>query len=171
MFSFASFVLNDFKAPLVAQKINAGVSILPCGVDIVPVLALEVFENLGIVGVPIVAIAKGPKRNAGEERFFLPNRLPFSLDSSDPVLYFLQRLRDEAHRFAIGTHRNRRSKAVKHSPLNEIKGIGRIRKRSLLHHFGSLRGVSEAGAKDLEQVEGISRSMAIKIYDWFHSGD
>ena len=133
--------------------------------------ALEVFENLDIVGVPIVAIAKGPNRNAGEERFFLPNRLSFSLDSNDPVLYFLQRLRDEAHRFAIGTHRNRRSKAVKHSPLNEIKGIGRIRKRSLLHHFGSLRGVSEAGAKDLEQVEGISRSMAIKIYDWFHSGD
>ena len=130
--------------------------------------ALQVFEDLGIRGVAAVAIAKGPNRNAGEERFFSPNRLEFSLDRRDPVLYFLQRLRDEAHRFAIGVHRSRRKKSGEKSPLDKINGIGGIRKKSLLHHFGSARGVSEAGRKDLEVVDGISRTMAIKIYDWFH---
>ena len=133
--------------------------------------ALQVFEDLGIRGVAAAAIAKGPNRNAGEERFFLPNRVEFSLDSRDPVLYFLQRLRDEAHRFAIGVHRSRRKKSGEKSPLDKINGIGGIRKKSLLHHFGSARGVSEAGIKDLEVVDGISRAMAIKIYDWFHSNE
>ena len=132
---------------------------------------LGVLENLGINGVAVAAIAKGPNRNAGEERFFLPDRLPFSLDSRDPVLYFLQRLRDEAHRFAIGAHRTRRGKGIEHSPLDEIQGVGGIRKKSLLHHFGSARAVSEAGTEDLELVDGISRAMAVKIYDWFHPED
>jgi excinuclease ABC subunit C len=131
-------------------------------------IALQVFKDLGISGVAAAAIAKGPNRNAGEERFFLPNKLAFSLDSLDPVLYFLQRLRDEAHRFAIGVHRSRRSKGLESSPLDKIQGVGGIRKKSLLHHFGSARGVSEAGIKDLEVVDGINRAMAIKIYDWFH---
>ena len=131
-------------------------------------IALQVFEDLGISGVAAAAIAKGPNRNAGEERFFRPNQREFSLDSRDPVLYFLQRLRDEAHRFAIGVHRSRRKKSGEKSPLDKIRGIGGIRKKSLLHHFGSVRGISEAGTKDLEVVDGISRAMAIKIYDWFH---
>jgi len=133
--------------------------------------ALEVFEDLGINDVSIMAIAKGPNRNAGEERFFVPNRSPFSLDSRDPVLYFLQRLRDEAHRFAIGAHRTRRGKSIEYSTLDAIQGIGGMRKKSLLYHFGSARGVSEAGVEDLETVDGISRAMAEKIYDWFHPED
>ena len=131
---------------------------------------LEVFGELGIADVSVAAIAKGPDRNAGRERMFLPDRAPFSLDSRDPVLYFLQRLRDEAHRFAIGTHRSRRSKDMKRSPLNEIQGIGSVRKKALLHHFGSARAISEALA-DLEAVDGISRSTAERVYDWFHPED
>ena len=91
-----------------------------------------------------------------------------SLDPKDPVLYFLQRLRDEAHRFAIGTHRAKRQKAIGASPLDEIPGVGARRKRALLHHFGSARGVSQAGLADLERVEGISRAVAKKVYDHFH---
>ena len=132
---------------------------------------LEVFGELGIADVSVAAIAKGPDRNAGRERMFLPDRAPFSLDSRDPVLYFLQRLRDEAHRFAIGTHRSRRAKDMKRSPLNEIQGIGSVRKKALLHHFGSARAISEAGLADLEAVDGISRSIAERVYDWFHPED
>jgi len=131
-------------------------------------VALEVFEELGISDVGVAAIAKGPDRNAGRERLFLPDKKPFSLDSRDPVLYFLQRLRDEAHRFAIGTHRARRGKRIERSPLDEIQGVGGMRKKALLHHFGSARAVAEAGLTDLESVDGISRVMAVKIYDWFH---
>jgi excinuclease ABC subunit C len=129
---------------------------------------LQVFEDLGISDVAVAAIAKGPDRNAGRERLFLLGKPPFSLDSRDPVLYFLQRLRDEAHRFAIGTHRSRRGKRIERSPLDEIQGVGGMRKKALLHHFGSARGVSQAGLTDLESVDGISRAMAVKIYDWFH---
>jgi excinuclease ABC subunit C len=132
---------------------------------------LQVFEDLGISDVAVAAIAKGPDRNAGRERLFLPGKPPFSLDSRDPVLYFLQRLRDEAHRFAIGTHRSRRGKRIERSPLDEIQGVGGMRKKALLHHFGSARGVSQAGLTDLESVDGISRAMAVKIYDWFHPED
>jgi excinuclease ABC subunit C len=117
----------------------------------------------------VAAIAKGPDRNAGRERFFLPGRAPFSLEPRDPVLYFLQRLRDEAHRFAIGSHRTRRAKALVTSPLDEIPGIGARRKKALLHHFGSARGVSQAGLADLERVEGISKAVARRIYDHFHA--
>ena len=130
--------------------------------------ALEVFAELGVEDVPLVSIAKGPDRNAGRERFFLPGRAPFGLEPRDPVLYFLQRLRDEAHRFAIGTHRARRSKGLSQSTLDDVDGIGAKRKKALLHHFGSAREVAGAGLADLEAVDGISKAMAKKIYDHFH---
>ncbi|WP_151120685.1 excinuclease ABC subunit UvrC [Hypericibacter adhaerens] len=129
--------------------------------------ALEVFAELGIDDVPIVAIAKGPDRDAGRERFFMPGKPPFSLEPKDPVLYFLQRLRDEAHRFAIGTHRAKRSKQIGQSLLDEIPGIGAKRKKALLLHFGSAAAVARAGLTDLAQVEGISETVAQKIYDHF----
>ncbi|HMK67881.1 MAG TPA: helix-hairpin-helix domain-containing protein, partial [Stellaceae bacterium] len=131
-------------------------------------VAQQVLADLGISDVPLVAIAKGPDRDAGRERFFLPGKPPMGLDPKSPVLYYLQRLRDEAHRFAIGTHRARRAKAIGASPLDEIAGIGARRKKALLHHFGSARGVARAGLADLEQVEGISKAVAKKIYEWFH---
>jgi len=127
-----------------------------------------VLEELGIADVAIVGIAKGPDRNAGREHFFVPGRTPFSLDPRDPVLYFLQRLRDEAHRFAIATHRAKRTKALGRSPLDEIDGVGARRKQALLHHFGSARAVARAGLGDLERVSGISKTVAKKIYDHFH---
>jgi excinuclease ABC subunit C len=131
--------------------------------------ALQVLADLGIDDLAVAAIAKGPDRNAGRERFFLPGKAPFSLDPKDPVLYFLQRLRDEAHRFAIGTHRAKRAKALGVSALDEIPGIGARRKRALLHHFGSARGVAQAGLADLQRVEGISHTVAQKVYDHFHA--
>ena len=127
-----------------------------------------VLEELGIADVAIVGIAKGPDRNAGREHFFVPGRAPFSLDPRDPVLYFLQRLRDEAHRFAIATHRAKRTKALGRSPLDEIDGVGARRKQALLHHFGSARAVARVGLGDLERVSGISKTVAKKIYDHFH---
>jgi excinuclease ABC subunit C len=131
--------------------------------------ALEVFAELGITDVAIVGIAKGPDRDAGRERFFLPGRAPFTLEPKDPVLYFLQRLRDEAHRFAIGAHRARRSKQIAQSPLDEIPGVGARRKRALLLHFGSARAVARAGVADLQAVEGISEAVAKKIHEHFNS--
>ena len=131
--------------------------------------AYSVLDELGIADVAIVGIAKGPDRNAGRERFFMVARPPFSLDPRDSVLYFLQRLRDEAHRFAIGTHRARRAKAIGRSPLDEIGGIGPRRKQALLHHFGSARAVARAGLGELERVTGISKTVAKKIYDHFHA--
>ncbi len=132
-------------------------------------IAQGVAAELGIADLTIVGIAKGPDRNAGRERFFIPGRVPFSLDPRDPVLYFLQRLRDEAHRFAIGTHRARRTKAIGRSPLDDIAGIGARRKQALLHHFGSARAVARAGLGELERVAGISKTVAKKIYDHFHA--
>jgi excinuclease ABC subunit C len=129
----------------------------------------EVFAELGIEDVALVGIAKGPDRNAGRERFFLPGRPPFSLEPRDPVLYFLQRLRDEAHRFAIGAHRTRRAMAIGRSPLDEIAGIGARRKQALLHHFGSARAVARAGLAEIERVSGISKAVAKKVYDHFHA--
>ena len=130
---------------------------------------MEVMAELGIDDVALVGIAKGPDRNAGRERFFLPGRPPFSLDPRDPVLYFLQRLRDEAHRFAIGTHRARRMKAMGTSPLDEITGIGARRKQALLHAFGSARAVARAGLAEIERVPGINTAVAKKVYDHFHA--
>jgi excinuclease ABC subunit C len=131
--------------------------------------AQAIFAELGIGDVAVVAIAKGPDRNAGRERFFLPGQTPFSLEPRDPVLYFLQRLRDEAHRFAIGAHRARREKAIRGSPLDEIPGIGARRKQALLHHFGSARSVARAGIAEIERVAGISKAVAKKVYDHFHA--
>ncbi len=131
--------------------------------------AREVLEDLGIAGeLALVGIAKGPDRDAGRERFFMVGRQPFMLEPRDPVLYYLQRLRDEAHRFAIGSHRARRKKAIGTSPLDEIAGIGPGRKRALLRHFGSARAVSRAGLADLEAVDGISKTIARQIHEHFH---
>jgi excinuclease ABC subunit C len=131
-------------------------------------VATEVFEALGVTGVKLVSIAKGPDRDAGRERFFMAGREPFQLEFKSPVLFYLQRLRDEAHRFAIGTHRAKRAQTLASSPLDEIEGIGPTRKRALLNHFGSGRAVTHAGLSDLESVKGISKAMARKIYDHFH---
>ncbi|MDP3737848.1 MAG: excinuclease ABC subunit UvrC [Hyphomonadaceae bacterium] len=119
----------------------------------------------------LVAIAKGPDRNAGREQFFRPNRAPFMLPGNDPALYYLQRLRDEAHRWAIGTHRAKRSAAMlNQNPLDEIPGIGVRRKKALLHRFGSAKGVSRATPEDLQTVEGVNAALAQRIYDHFHGG-
>jgi excinuclease ABC subunit C len=127
----------------------------------------SVFDELGIDDVTVVSIAKGPDRDAGRERFFMFNRAPFMLETRSPVLYFLQRLRDEAHRFAIGGHRARRSKAIGKSTLDQAPGIGAARKRALLSHFGSAKAVERASLPDLEAVTGISTALARKIFDYF----
>ena len=130
----------------------------------------EVLEDLGVLDrFTLVAIAKGVDRNAGREKFFMDGRAMFQLPINDPVLHYLQNLRDEAHRFAIGAHRTRRKKDIVASPLDGIEGIGAKRKKALLLHFGSGKAVSEAGIDDLEKVEGISRPLAEKIYEFFHS--
>jgi excinuclease ABC subunit C len=113
-------------------------------------------------------MAKGPDRNAGREHFFMRGRVPFMLEPRDPVLYFVQRMRDEAHRFAIGTHRAKRAKSMGANSLDEIPGIGPSRKRALLKHFGSAKAVSGAGVDDLQAVAGISAGIAQQIYDYFH---
>jgi excinuclease ABC subunit C len=135
-------------------------------------VAHEVLGDLGIKGVALVAMAKGPDREAGREHFYLHGRAsPMLLEPRDPVLYFVQRVRDEAHRFAIGTHRAKRRQALSANPLDEIPGIGRARKRALLRHFGSAKAVSRAGVEDLAEVPGISAQMAQAIYDFFHERD
>ena len=128
----------------------------------------SVLDDLGVTDVMLVAIAKGPDRDAGREWFHTAERPPFQLPPRDAVLYYLQRLRDEAHRFAITTHRAGRSKAISHSELDEIPGIGSARKRALLNHFGSARGVKQAGLADLEAAPGISRETARAVYGHFH---
>ena len=132
-------------------------------------VAESVFADLGVDDVGLLAVSKGPDRNAGREQFHMPGRQSFILPPRDPVLHYLQRLRDEAHRFAIGSHRVRRKKAISVSPLGEIAGIGAKRKKALLMHFGSAKAISEAGLADLEAVEGISKTVAEKIYGHFHS--
>ncbi len=132
-------------------------------------VARDVLAELGLEDIPLVGVAKGPDRDAGREHFHVPGRAqPFMLEPRDPVLYFIQRLRDEAHRFAIGTHRAKRSKSISANPLDEIAGIGPTRRRALLNHFGSAKSVSKAGIEDLKAVEGISAEMAQKVYDFFH---
>jgi len=132
--------------------------------------ARAVLDDLGVDDVELVAIAKGPDRDAGRERFFRPDREPVSLEPDAALLYFLQRLRDEAHRFAIGAHRAKRSKAIGQSLLDDVPGIGARRKRALLLHFGSAKAVAKAGLADLEAVEGISGTVARKIHDHFNAG-
>ncbi|MBL4740867.1 MAG: excinuclease ABC subunit UvrC, partial [Sneathiella sp.] len=127
----------------------------------------EVLRERKVSGVTLVGIAKGPDRNAGRERFFMTGKAPFSLPEKDPTLYFLQRLRDEVHHFAITTHRAKRSKAIGKSPLDEIQGIGGKRKKALLNRFGSAKGVAGAALADLGDVDGISKALAQTIYDFF----
>ncbi|WP_420408966.1 excinuclease ABC subunit UvrC [Hoeflea sp.] len=128
-----------------------------------------ILEELGIAGkVTAIGVAKGMDREAGRERFFMEGKPDFTLPPRDPVLYFVQRLRDEAHRFAIGSHRARRKKEMVKNPLDEIGGIGPARKRALLHHFGTAKAVSRAGVEDLVAVEGISRAVAELVYNHFH---
>jgi len=131
--------------------------------------AREVLTALG-VDVPLVAIAKGAERDAGRETFFVPGRDPFRLPPRDPVLYFAERLRDEAHRFAVGSHRARRKRDIREAGLQEIAGIGPTRKRALLHHFGTLKAIERASVTDLMQVDGISAETARRIYEFFHEG-
>jgi excinuclease ABC subunit C len=131
--------------------------------------AREVLERLG-VDVPLIAIAKGPDRDAGRETFYVPGRGPFKLPPRDPVLYFVERLRDEAHRFAVGSHRTRRARDLREAGLQEIAGIGPTRKRALLHHFGTLKAIERAAVTDLMQVDGISAETARRIYAFFHDG-
>ena len=132
-------------------------------------VACEVMAELGVTDIPLAGVAKGPDRDAGREHFHIPGRpLPFMLEPRDPVLYFIQRLRDEAHRFAIGTHRAKRSKAISANPLDDVDGIGPARRRALMKHFGSAKAVSRAGIEDLKAVDGISLEMAQKIYDFFN---
>lgn len=130
--------------------------------------AHETLCTLGLERIRIVGIAKGPNRNAGQERLFMIGHDAFSLPERDPILYFIQRLRDEAHRFAIGSHRVRRKNALGRSALDEINGIGPNRKKALLQHFGSMKAISRAGRTDLESVPGISIHIAQSIYDYFH---
>ena len=127
----------------------------------------EILNDLGLHELPIIAIAKGKNRNAGDETFFHDNKI-VKFKKNDPTLFFLQRLRDEAHRFAISTHRAKRRKNLSKSLLDQISGIGRNRKRSLLHHFGSAKSVESASFEDLKSVEGIEEKMAKKIHDFFH---
>jgi excinuclease ABC subunit C len=128
----------------------------------------EIFRKLNVHDVPLIGVAKGVDRDAGKEEFYRANGSKFALRFNDPVLYFVQRLRDEAHRFAIGTHRAKRSKAQFTNPLDEVMGVGSGRKRALLLHFGSAKAVSRAGLEDLKAVSGISGTLAQTIYDFFH---
>jgi excinuclease ABC subunit C len=130
--------------------------------------AQETLAALGITDIPLLAVAKGPDRDAGLETFFVPGREPFKLKPRDPVLYFVQRLRDEAHRFAVGSHRVRRRRDIREAGLQEIPGIGPTRKRALLHHFGTLKAIERAALSDLAKVPGISAETARKVYDFFH---
>jgi excinuclease ABC subunit C len=129
----------------------------------------EVLEDLGILNqITLVAIAKGPDRNAGREDFYMNGRAPFTLPPADVGLFYLQRLRDEAHRYAIGSMRSRRAKTIEKSPLDDVTGIGPKRKKALLTHFGSGKATANASLTDLQKVDGISTAFAHKIYDHFH---
>jgi excinuclease ABC subunit C len=131
--------------------------------------AREIFEGLGLTQVALLAVAKGPDRDAGRETLFMPDREPLKLEPRDPVLYFIQRLRDEAHRFVIGSHRKLRKKDIREAGLQEIPGIGPSRKRALLHHFGTLKEIERASIADLGKVPGVSAESARKIFEFFHA--
>jgi excinuclease ABC subunit C len=128
----------------------------------------EIMDDLGVEDIPFIGVAKGIDRDLGKEEFHRPGRSAFALGRNDPVLYFVQRMRDEAHRFAIGAHRQKRAKAVSATPLDDIPGVGATRKRALLTHFGSAKAVSRANLADLKAVDGVSEGLAQKIYDYFH---
>ncbi|MBW4707208.1 excinuclease ABC subunit UvrC [Roseobacter sp. YSTF-M11] len=128
----------------------------------------QIMRDFGVDDIPMVGVAKGLDRDAGKEEFHRTGQRPFALRHNDPVLYFVQRMRDEAHRFAIGTHRAKRAKSVGVTPLDNVPGVGAARKRALLAHFGSAKAVSRANLSDLKAVEGVSGALAEKIYDYFH---
>jgi len=128
----------------------------------------QIFDELGVAGVSLMSVAKGPDRDAGRETLFLPDRPAIKLEPRDPVLYFIQRLRDEAHRFVIGSHRKLRKKDIREAGLQEIPGIGPARKRALLHHFGTLKEIERASLADLGKVPGVSAESARRIHDFFH---
>jgi excinuclease ABC subunit C len=129
----------------------------------------EIFDGFGLTQVSLLAVAKGPDRDAGRETLFMPGREPIKLEPRDPVLYFIQRLRDEAHRFVIGSHRKLRKKDIREAGLQEIPGIGPSRKRALLHHFGTLKEIERASIADLGKVPGVSAESARKIFEFFHT--
>jgi excinuclease ABC subunit C len=130
----------------------------------------EIMAEHGVEDVAMIGVAKGVDRDHGKEEFHRFGQRPFALRRNDPVLYFVQRMRDEAHRFAIGSHRAKRAKAVSANPLDEIAGVGASRKRALLQHFGSAKAVSRANLADLKAVEGVSAALAERIYGHFHDG-
>jgi excinuclease ABC subunit C len=131
--------------------------------------ARGILDALGLTRIPLVAVAKGPDRDAGRETLFLPDRPAIKLEPRDPVLYFIQRLRDEAHRFVIGSHRKLRKKDMREAGLQEVPGIGPARKRALLHHFGTLKEIERASVADIGKVPGISAESARRIFDFFHA--
>jgi len=131
--------------------------------------ARDIFEGLGLTQVTLLAVAKGPDRDAGRETLFMPGKDAIKLEPRDPVLYFIQRLRDEAHRFVIGSHRKLRKKDIREAGLQEIPGIGPSRKRALLHHFGTLKEIERASIADLGKVPGVSAESARKIFEFFHA--
>jgi len=130
--------------------------------------ATDTLTELGVTDVPLVSIAKGMDREAGRETFFMAGKSPFKLPPRDPLLYYVERLRDEAHRFAIGSHRARRKKDIREAGLQEIPGIGPTRKRALLRHFGTVKAIERASLPDLANVPGINAETARKIYEFFH---
>jgi len=132
--------------------------------------ARAALDAVGVAGVPLVGVAKGRDRDAGRETFFVPGRPPFKLPPRDPTLYFVQRLRDEAHRFAIGSHRAKRKREMVKNPLDEIAGIGPSRKRALLHHFGTVKAIERAAFEDLAKTPGVNAATARAVYDFFHAG-
>jgi excinuclease ABC subunit C len=129
--------------------------------------ARSALAEVGATGVPLVGVAKGRDREAGRETFFMPGREPIRLPPRDPALYFVQRLRDEAHRFAIGAHRAKRKREMTRSPLDEIPGIGPARKRALLHHFGTMKAIQRAALDDLMRAPGVNAATARTVYDFF----
>jgi excinuclease ABC subunit C len=129
-----------------------------------------VLDEMGIEDVALIGVSKGPDRHAGRETFHFPDGREFDLPVNAPVLFYLQRLRDEAHRFAIGAHRNKRSKAITVSPLDEVPGIGPARKKALLMHFGTARAVRDASLEDLTKAPGVSEAVARVVYDFYHAG-
>ena len=129
----------------------------------------EIMQKYGVGDIPMVGVAKGEDRDAGKEEFYRTGQHPFALRHNDPVLYFIQRMRDEVHRFAIGTHRAKRSKAIGATPLDDIAGVGAARKRAMLAHFGSAKAVARANLADLEAVNGVSKALAQKVYDYFQT--
>ena len=167
---FARLVKEEAEPPKDARWARPDLVLIDGGPGQLSVAA-QVFADLGVEDVGLVAISKGPDRDAGREHFYIPGREPFRLEQKSPTLYYLQRLRDEAHRFAIGTHRKKRERAIGANPLDEVTGVGAGRKRALLQHFGSARAVAAASLTDLQSVSGVSGTLAKKIYDFFHSGD